>query len=219
MRKLRRKVFSMSILAILFISLGFYVSYRIFIKPQKQQSKQLKPLDSSNTVKFISQESIIDKIHETQKIIPLETDLEERILIDDSWGDWEVFKKVKGMVFYGKGSYSIDFASIGKNNIVINNSSNIINITLPKPQIEDIALYEDKTLYETTTNGLLRFGEIKLSPEENSTICKEVKDKMKEKMLQDDLYALAENKSQEAVKNILSPLLPNNKTEIIINYQ
>lgn len=209
----------MSILAILFISLGFYVSYRIFIKPQKQQSKQLKPLDSSNTTKFISQESIIDKIHETQKIIPLETDLEERILIDDSWGEWEVFKKVKGIVFYGKGSYSIDFASIDKNNIVINNSSNIINITLPKPQIEDIALYEDKTLYETTTNGLLRFGEIKLSPEENSTICKEVKDKMKEKMLEDDLYAMAESKSQEAIKNILSPLLPNSKTEIIINYQ
>ncbi|WP_238883521.1 DUF4230 domain-containing protein [Clostridium sp. YIM B02551] len=219
MRKLKRKVFSMSILAILFVSLGFYASYRIFIKPQNQQSKQLKPLDSSNTTKFISQESIVDKIHETQKIIPLETDLEERILIDDSWGDWEVFKKVKGMVFYGKGSYSIDFASIDKNNIVINNSSNIINITLPKPQIEDIALYEDKTLYETTTNGLLRFGEIKLSPEENSTICKEVKDKMKEKMLQDDLYSMAESKSQEAVKNILSPLLPNSKTEIVINYQ
>ncbi len=212
-------MFSMSILAILFVSLGFYASYRIFIKPQNQQSKQLKPLDSSNTTKFISQESIVDKIHETQKIIPLETDLEERILIDDSWGDWEVFKKVKGMVFYGKGSYSIDFASIDKNNIVINNSSNIINITLPKPQIEDIALYEDKTLYETTTNGLLRFGEIKLSPEENSTICKEVKDKMKEKMLQDDLYSMAESKSQEAVKNILSPLLPNSKTEIVINYQ
>ncbi|MDD7796214.1 DUF4230 domain-containing protein [Clostridium sp. 'White wine YQ'] len=219
MRKLKRKVFSMSILAILFVSLGFYASYRIFIKPQKQQSKQSKPLDSSNTTKFISQESIVDKIHETQKIIPLETDLEERILIDDSWGDWEVFKKVKEIVFYGKGSYSIDFASIDKNNIVINNSSNLINITLPKPQIEDIALYEDKTLYETTTNGLLRFGEIKLSPEENSTICKEVKDKMKEKMLQDDLYAMAESKSQEAVKNILSPLLPNSKTEIIINYQ
>ncbi|MBL4933801.1 DUF4230 domain-containing protein [Clostridium paridis] len=219
MRKLKRKVFSMSILAILFVSLGFYASYRIFIKPQKQQSKQLKPLDSSNTTKFISQESIVDKIHETQKIIPLETDLEERILIDDSWGDWEVFKKVKEIVFYGKGSYSIDFASIDKNNIIINNSSNLINITLPKPQIEDIALYEDKTLYETTTNGLLRFGEIKLSPEENSTICKEVKDKMKEKMLQDDLYAMAESKSQEAVKNILSPLLPNSKTEIVINYQ
>lgn len=217
MRKFKRKVVFLSILAVFFVSIGFYTCYKLFNKPTDKVEQWVSP-DSTENTKFISQESIIDKIHETQKLIPLEADLKERILLNDSWGEWEVFKKVKGITFYGKGSYSLDFSNIDKGNIKIDKSQNSISITLPKPIVEDVTIYEEKTVYETTANGLLRFGDIKLSPEQTISISKEVKKLMKDKMVEDKLYSNAETNAKSSIEKLLRPLFPNESTIIDIYF-
>lgn len=215
MKKLKRKAIFFSILAIFFVSMGFYTCYKLINKATKEPEQWVSPNSTGNT-KFISEESIIDKIHETEKIISLEADLKERILLNDSWGEWDVFKKVKGITFYGKGSYSLDFSGINEGNVIIDSKSNKISITLPKPSIEDITIYEEKTIYETTTNGLLRFGEIELSPEETICISKEVKELMRKKMQEDDIYLNAETNSKKALEKLLYPLVSNKNTTIEI---
>lgn len=125
-------------------------------------------------------------------------------------------KKVKGITFYGKGSYSLDFSNIDKGNIKIDKSQNSISITLPKPIVEDVTIYEEKTVYETTTNGLLRFGDIKLSPEQTISISKEVKKLMKDKMVEDELYSSAETNAKSSIEKLLRPLFPNESTIINI---
>lgn len=217
MRKLKRKVLFFSILAIFFVSIGFYTCYKLFNKPTDDVEQWISP-DSTENAKFISQESIVDKIHQTEKLIPLEADLQERILLNDSWGEWDVFKKVKGITFYGKGSYSLNFSNIDVGNIKIDKSLNKISITLPKPIIEDVTIYEEKTVYETTTNGLLRFGDIKLSPEQTISISKEVKKLMKDKMSEEEIYSAAEASAKSSMEKLLRPLFSNESTIIEITF-
>lgn len=217
MRKLKRKIVFLFVLAIIFISMGFYLCYKALYVNTKPSDKYTLPSSSSST-KFISEESIIQKISETSKLVPLEIDLQERILLNNSWGSWDVFRQVKGITFQGKGTYSLDFSKLDTNSVYIDIPLDKIYITLPKPSIDTIAIYEEKTVYETTSNGLLRFGDIRLTPEETLLITKEVKTLMKNQLLEEKFHSLAVDNSVKSLKDLLYPLLPSKSTIIEINF-
>lgn len=164
-------------------------------------------INKISDIKISTKDSIIDKIHNTNKIIPLELELSQSVLIDNSWGDLDVLKKYKNITYFAVCSYMIDLSKISTNDISINNTSKIISITVPNPTIYLIDFDYDKTQYEESINGLLRFGNISISPEDSIRIENDVKIKLKEKMLEDSLYSKSTKASKESISNLLRQIL------------
>lgn len=204
-------------LMLLCIAIGFAFAYRIYVTP-KADSKQWTIIrNSDNSKKFITKEALVTQIKQKQKLITTEVNLSEQITIDNSWGTLSIFKKIQNINFIGTGIYVVDLSSINANDISINGNS--ISIKSPKPSIEMVTLNEEKTKYSTTEKGLLRFTDIKLSPEEHQQLISLVKNKMKTKMYENQYYNIALNNSKNSIKTLVQSISYNsNNYNIDINF-
>jgi hypothetical protein len=157
--------------------------------------------------KIIDKKDIINEIKEKQELIVLQIDLSKTITIDDSFGDYPILKKSKDITFNGTGSYSVDLSSFNSDSISIDNKNKCIELSIPKPKINMVTINEDKTLYGSVDRGVLRFGDITLSPENYSNILNSVKSKMKDSLGTDEFYSKALDSTNAAMKNFITSIL------------
>lgn len=155
--------------------------------------------------KTITRDAIVKKIHEKQDLITTEVELNNKIILDDSWGSLDVFKKVISIDFYGTGIYTVDLSKLNKENVLIQ-PSKTITFEIPKPKVKSITLNEDKTVFKTE-NGLLRFGDIKITPAENQLLNKKAKEKMREQLNQKHLVESSLSNTEKSIKKNIQYIL------------
>lgn len=180
----------------------FLITIRFIIKLNTiKTQKENKPLN------ITTEESLINEIKSTSKIIPLEVELSKLITIDKSWGDFEVFQKYKRIKFYANCSFYIDLSNLNKEDISL--AENNLTIIIPNPQIFTIDIIREKTTYEDSTNGFLRFGEIMLSSEEFEEIQEEVYKSFEETLNGKDIYDQAISNSKVSLTNLFRQIIGN----------
>lgn len=212
--KIKNFKFSMT-LPLVFILIGVFLGYSIFNKDKSLPNKwTLTDNTNINNPKYSSTESLVNEIRSVNKIIPLEMELSEEIIINDSWGDLRIFEKVKHINFFAKCSYSIDLSSLSTE--CVKNTNNNISITIPKPKVESISIIPNKTLYNQTEVGLFRFGDIEISSESYGLIYNDVIDAFYSKMMSEELYNQSLDASTNTIKKIISDLIGDNITIDVI---
>ncbi|MBD7915538.1 DUF4230 domain-containing protein, partial [Clostridium sp. Sa3CUN1] len=150
---------------------------------------------------------LINEIKNTSKIIPLEIELSKIITIDKSFGNLEVFEKYKRIKFFANCSYYIDLSLITDEDIKINKSNSTLNLTITKPEIFNINILRDKTIYEDTSNGLFRFGDINLTSEEFDLIQEMVDNSFRETLQDNNIYDKALINSKTSIIQLLQPII------------
>lgn len=195
------------ILFIIFISIGVYTGYKL---------NNRSFTSTTNDIKVKKEDTILQKIRTVSKLVPLEVDLSETIVIDDSIGNLSFLQKYKRVKFYANCSYSVDLSNLSIKDISYSQESSTLQITLPEPTVLSIDIDENKTVLEETTNGLLRFGDVKLTTDEYNSIQKELTKTFEAKLKTDDLIQKARDNSIQSIKNLLSTILNEDlKIEII----
>lgn len=197
------------LITILSIALLSFFSYKI-IKVFKGDSKPWIVADANDTSKkFITKDTVIKKIQQKQKLITTEVEINEKITIDNSWGDISVFKKLQNISFTGKGVYVVDLSSLKSTNISIDSNNNILTVKIPKPKVELVTIDESKTVYETPEKGLLRFGDIKLTPQDHEIMVGNVKKTMTQKMNEAEYSDKALTNSKRSMETLIKSILNN----------
>lgn len=213
------KMRNIIILVFICIGLGFFAAYHFFVAPLNSSS--IKEILNPNNIskKLDAKEVIVDKMYEKHELITLEVDLSENMTIDDSWGSLEIFKKISSINFVGTGTYALPLDDIKSDNISVANKN--ITIKIPEPVIKMVNIDENKTTFGPTEKGILRFGDIKMTPAENDQLIKTVKEKMLSKMQNSELYNKAKESSSNALREFLKSILTNriyNQYNIKIEY-
>lgn len=203
------------IIPLIFIVIGLFLGYSIF-KNDDSLPNQWTITDNSNInkPKFATTESLVNEIRAVNKIVPLELELSDEIVINDSWGDLDILKKIKKINFYANCSYYIDLSTLSSESI--KNTSNSIELHVSKPEVLSINILSDKTVYNEPELGLLRFGDISLSSEEYGLIYNDVVKVFTNKMLSEELYSKALTESETSLKKLVSDLVGNEKTVKIV---
>ncbi|MDP4090039.1 MAG: DUF4230 domain-containing protein [Bacillota bacterium] len=204
--KRRRSIKFTLFLCLICICTGIYLAYSIG-NARKNARIQSIPGENVSDKKFTTEESIIKELIKKQELIVMEADLSADVTIDASWGDWDVFKKMQIIHFYGKGLYSVDLSNINEDNISIDNENGTISVIIPKPYIKAVYVDETKTLFESTKNGLLRFGDMKLTSEEFEFMISTAKKSMTEKLQGEDTYNKALTNAQEAMTDLMKSII------------
>ncbi|MBU3134306.1 DUF4230 domain-containing protein [Clostridium gasigenes] len=193
-------------LAFIFILIGVFLGYKIFLSP-KTPPKQWKLTDNDKkSVKFVSEESLINEIKSANKIIPLEIEFSESIIIDESWGNFTVFKKFKKIKFFANCSYAVDLSNISDNDIKLNSLKDEVELVLEYPKVFSVDLDEDKTIYEEVNNGFFRFGDVILTAEEHGVIEREVSKSFEKKMEDPEIYDKAVANTTLALEKLLNQI-------------
>ncbi len=122
------------------------------------------------------------------------------------WG-FAAFKQTKAIIFHGEGTYSVDLSSLSKNDFVIDNEGRTITIYIPKPQLS-VKLLPDETEFFDSSNGVLRFGEMQITPEAMTTLETEGVARITETLESDaNTWETAEKFAKLSVKEIYEPLV------------
>lgn len=193
------------VLMLICLCTGFFLSYIFFIAPKNDTHPWVIAKTSDSSSRFITKETLVTQIKQKQKLITTEVKLNEKITIDNSWGDWQVFKKIQTIDFIGTGIYTVDLSNLSSKNVTIN--GNNISINLSKPTVEMPTLDPNKTTFEPIEKGWFRFGDIKLSTEDQELLRRDVQDKMKDKMLESKYYDEAVKNSQKSMNSIIEPIV------------
>lgn len=201
-KKVKVRIFICSLLIVVGIFLGYKMFSKKSITPDAWQLSQ----DDSN-FKFLSEENIINEMKNANKIIPLEVDITHSITIDESYGQWEIFKKAKKINYFVHCAYAIDLSSVSTDDIKIDKTTNTLSISLQKPYVYNMTIDEEKTVYEAPTLGLLRFGDISLSPEEYGSIKKSINKSLEEKLNSTELYDKAIENSITCLESLFSQVI------------
>ena len=196
-KKKTLNVFKKIFLVLLILLVFIYIKYPTKIQKLLPQSLNIQ----SNNI--LTEDTIINKIKDVNKLIPLEIELSETLTVDNTYFNLDIFKKSKKITFFANCSYSIDFSTLSTNNIKIDNSNKEIYITIPKIDIFSIDIDENKTIYGDTEVGLLRFGDLKLSSEEINEIYINANDMFSKKMNNQDFYTQTLKNAENSLESLL----------------
>lgn len=164
-------------------------------------------LDIYNDITILTEETLVNEVKRVNKLIPLEVELSQSILIDRSFWDLEVFKKCKTITFFANCSYSVDFSNITTTDIILDNSNKHITMSVLPPEVFSINIDETKTKYSEPELGLLRFGDIQLSSEEFGDLRTKLYDEFKLKMSNESLQDEAISNIKSSLENIIYNLI------------
>lgn len=201
--KLKRKILFFFIIIIICLS-SFLFLKNISNKKSNISLPVINPISNS---KFISEESLIKRINNVNKLITLELELSQVVTIDQSYANLDILKKYKRIKFYSDCSYYIDLSNITKEDLVFDEELNILNLTIPNPRVYKININKDKLEEETSVNGFLRFGEIKLTTEEFKDLELEVITTIEEKLNDKPLFDEAKLKTKVSIENLIKDFI------------
>ena len=196
-KKKTLNVFKKIFLVLLILLVFIYIKYPTKIQKLLPQSLNIQ----SNNI--LTEDTIINKIKDVNKLIPLEIELSQTLTVDNTYFNLDIFKKSKKITFFANCSYSIDFSSLSNNNIKINNSTKDIKITVPKIDIFSIDIDENKTSYGDTEVGFFRFGDLKLSSEEKNELYSSANDMFCKQMNNQNFFNQTLQNSQKSLEALL----------------
>lgn len=120
---------------------------------------------------------------------------------------WGVYSQAKSMLFHGVGTYSVDLAEIKDTDIIVDSKTQVIEIHIPDPVLS-VEYLPEETEFLNTTNGILRFGEMEITPEMMTELETVVKEKLRE-TIEADVSSIdtARRFAALSVKEIFEPVL------------
>ena len=121
--------------------------------------------------------------------------------------NWGIFTKNQLITYNGTVVYTVDLSALRNSDISFNEEEKIITLKIPHAVQEEINIPEDEIQFGDTSKGLLAFGEIKMTAEQASKIQAEARNKMQQKLDDDDVLQTADRFAKLAVWELYSPII------------
>ncbi len=191
------------IIAALVLFFSGFAAHAMLTKPEKYEVPEETVVEKTHF-----RTAFIEEVRTKQELITLEVDLSEEIVLDDSWTNWDIFKKNQQIEYKATGLFTVDLGEIEDDSILIDDERKIVQVKLSAPTVKSVQLDEDKTEYFAVENGLLRStSEIKLTASEQQKLMKQIKAVMLEEMNSLELTEQAKESARASVTHLYQSIL------------
>lgn len=154
------------------------------------------------------QDAILGEAEQHQEIIVMEQPLEISTTITKAGlGGLKIFSKVKNINYAGTGVYTVDMKGFTKDNVSVDETDKKVTVKVPHSTLQYTNIDYDKVEFEDTDKGLLAFGDLSLTTEQQNTLEQSIVAAMKEKLETEGLYSKADEFAEMSVWNMFQPLV------------
>jgi hypothetical protein len=154
------------------------------------------------------QDAILQKEIEKNELIVMEQPISLTMTISEmGLGNWEIFSKTKNITFNGTGVYTVNLSTLNKNDIQLDSDQKIITINIDSSQLTYVNLNIEETKFEETDKGLLSFGDINLTTEQQQQLELQVKQAMTTSLDSPKYKNLADGFAQINIWKIYQPVV------------
>lgn len=121
--------------------------------------------------------------------------------------NWSIFTKNQLITYNGTAVYTVDLSTLSARDISFNEEEKILTLKIPHAVQEEINIPEDKIQFGNTDGGLLAFGDIKMTAEQASQVQAGARQKMIEKLKEDNVQETADRFAKLTVWEMYSPII------------
>ena len=122
-------------------------------------------------------------------------------------GNLQIFSKVQNVYYYGTGVYTISLAELDASNIRVDEENQKVRVMIPHACLQYINPNLDLTMFEEAGRGLLAFGDIKMTTQEQNSLQQSVVESMRARLTQEDMYIGADEFAKVSAWEIFQPLV------------
>ena len=131
--------------------------------------------------------------------------LSENISIaNEGLGGWAWTSAYQDIVFEGDAQYTVDLSHLSEADFAVNNELKTLTVRIPYAVLSPINIPADQIKFRDVVKGWAAPKDIKLTAEENAQLTIQVNDKMKAKLIDKNVIAVANENAKTVVADLLS---------------
>ena len=131
--------------------------------------------------------------------------LSETISIaNEGLGGWAWTSAYQDIVFEGDAQYTVDLSHLSEADFAVNNELKTLTVRIPYAVLSPINIPADQIKFRDVVKGWAAPKDIKLTAEENAQLTIQVNDKMKAKLIDENVIADANENAKTVVADLLS---------------
>lgn len=119
-------------------------------------------------------------------------------------GGWEWTSVYQDVVYTGDAQYTVDLSQLTEDDFTVNNELKILTVRIPYAVLDPIHIPADRIRFRDAKKGWAAPKDVKLTPEQNAQLMIQVTDKMKAKLIDENIIAVANRNAKTVVAELLS---------------
>lgn len=131
--------------------------------------------------------------------------LSETISIaSEGLGGWEWTSTYQDIVYEGDAQYTVDLSKLSSEDFTVNNELKTLTVRIPYAVLSPINIRADQIKFRDVKKGWAAPKDIKLTPEQSTQLMIQVNDKMKAKLIDENIIAVANESAKTVVADLLT---------------
>lgn len=168
---------------------------------------ELLPDESLGYNRFDLQNAVLGEAREKRSLVVLEQDVQVDSQISQALANIGVFEKTKTVHSAGTGVYTVDLSRLSRRKVQVDMEAGLVTLSIPHAALSYIVIDPEKTVFEETEKAFLAFGEIKLTPEQQTLLETSVKQTMEGFLTDPERLSLADRLAVEQVRALFAPVI------------
>ena len=123
---------------------------------------------------------------------------------NEGLGGWAWTSAYQDIVYEGDAQYTVDLSHLSEGDFVVNNELKTLTVRNPYAVLSPINIPADQIKFHDVKKGWAAPKDIKLTAEENTQLTIQVNDKMKAKLIDENIIAAANENAKTVVAELLS---------------
>ena len=154
------------------------------------------------------QEPVLLNHGKESRLIVHTAHLSERISIaSEGWGGWAWTSAYQDIEYTGDAQYTVDLSCLSEGDFTVNNELKTLTVRIPYAQLSPIHIPAEQIRFHDVKKGWAAPKDIKLTAEENTRLTVQVGQKMKARLIDENVIAEANESAKEVVTELLSAMV------------
>ena len=125
-------------------------------------------------------------------------------IANEGLGGWAWTSAYQDIVFEGDAQYTVDLSHLSEADFAVNNELKTLTVRIPYAVLSPINIPADQIKFRDVVKGWAAPKDIKLTAEENAQLTIQVNEKMKAKLIDENIIADANENAKTVVADLLS---------------
>lgn len=154
------------------------------------------------------QDAILGDSQQLKKLEVYSTDISgAATLVDTGLANLKVFTKTQLINYKGTVTYTVNLGELSKDDITLDEDAMKVHLRIPHAVQEEININENDIEVGDVERGLLGIGEINMTTEEIQEVQSEARNKMQEKLDEENVIGEADRFAKMSVWEIYQPII------------
>lgn len=153
-------------------------------------------------------QEIIAAENRTQKqLIVYEQDLEAALDIKDMFLNIEWFLKKQTVHLSATADYIVDLSQIDAGDVIVDRNQQTITVTIPRAELKNVVIDFSKTTFDDIERNIFGWGDIKLTPEQQNEVEKQLQEALYEEARKTPYLSAADSAAMRQVESMYQSVL------------